>query len=81
MKTTLLQIFWKKEKIHWKRMKQAFSKFNGWIFKLTFGIVVILVLIAVHYVMTFMHIFYEFGLFIFARDMFKSNLQKLALKV
>jgi hypothetical protein len=81
MKTTLLQIFWKKEKIHWKRIGQAFNKFNGWLFKLTFGVIVVLLLILTHYVMTFMHLLYEFGLFIFARDMFKSNLQKLALKV
>jgi hypothetical protein len=81
METTLLQIFWKKEKIHWKHMRQAFNKFNGWAFKLTFGIVVILILIITHYAMTFTHVLYEFGLFIFARDMFRSNLQKLALKV
>jgi len=81
MKITLLQILWKKEKIHWKRIKQMFSKFNGWIFKLTFGVLVALLLIITHYAMTFMHLFYECGLFIFAHDMFKANLQKLALKV
>jgi hypothetical protein len=81
MKTTLLQIFLKKEKIHWKRIGQMFGKFNGWISKLTFGLVVAVLLIIGHYAMTFMHLFYEFGLFIFARDMFKANLQKLALKV
>ena len=81
MKTTLLQILWKKEKIHWKRIGQAFSKFNGWTNKLTFGVIVAISLILTHYVMTFMHLLYEFGLFIFARDMFRSNLQKLSLKV
>jgi hypothetical protein len=81
MKTTLLEILWKKEKIHWKRIKQAFSKFNGWTNKLTFGVIVAISLILTHYAMTFMHTLYEIFLFIFARDMFKSNLQKLALKV
>lgn len=81
MKTTLLQVFLKKEKIHWKRIGQMFGKFSNWIGKLTFGVIVAVLLIVVHYAMTFMHLFYEFGLFIFARDMFKANLQKLALKV
>lgn len=81
MKTTLLQIFIKKEKIHWSRIKQMFTKFNGWISKLTFGVIVAALLIVAHYAMTLMHLLYEIGLFIFARDMFKANLQKLALKV
>ena len=81
MKTTLLQIFLKKEKIHWKRIGQMFGKFSNWIGKLTFGVIVAILLIVVHYAMTFMHLFYELGLFIFARDMFRANLQKLALKV
>ncbi|MFA5207079.1 MAG: hypothetical protein WC428_00115 [Candidatus Paceibacterota bacterium] len=81
MKTTLLQIFLKKEKIHWNRIKQLFGKFNGWASKLTFGVIVASLLIIVHYAMTFMHLLYEVGLFIFARDMFRANLQKLALKV
>jgi len=81
MKTTLLQIFLKKEKIHWNRIKQMFGKFNGWVSKLTFGLIVAVLLIVVHYAMTLMHLLYEIGLFIFARDMFRANLQKLALKV
>ena len=81
MKTTLLSIFLKKEKIHWQRIGQMFGKYSNWIGKLTFGVIVAALLIVVHYAMTFMHLFYELGLFIFARDMFRANLQKLALKV
>jgi hypothetical protein len=81
MKTTLLQIFLKKEKIHWMRIGQMFGNYSNWFGKLTFGVIVAVLLIIVHYAMTFMHLLYESALFIFARDMFKANLQKLALKV
>ena len=58
-----------------------FGKFNNWMFKLTFGIFVAILLIITHYCMTFMSILWEVGLYVFARDMFKANLQKMALKV
>jgi hypothetical protein len=81
MKTTLLQILWKKEKIHWKRVKEMFGKFGGWVVKLTLGLLVIILVTIFHYMFAFMHTLFELFLFIFARNVFKSNLQKLALKV
>jgi hypothetical protein len=81
MKTTLLSILWKKEKIHWKRIVQIFSKINGWIFKLTFGVIVAILVTLFHYAFALMHTLYEMFLFVFARQAFKANLQKLALKV
>jgi hypothetical protein len=81
MKTTLLQILWKKEKIHWNRIKQLFGKFNGWAYKLTFGLLVAILVSLGHYAFALMHTLYECVLFIFARQAFKANLQKLAIRV
>lgn len=81
MKTTLLSILWKKEIIHWKRIGQLLKKFNGLAYKLTFGLIVALLVSIFHYCFAFMHTLYELFLFIFARQAFKANLQKLALKV
>jgi hypothetical protein len=78
---TLLQILLKKEKIHWTRIKQMFSKFDGWASKLTFGVIVAALLIIVHYAMTLMHTLYEIALFVFARDMFRANMQKMAVTI
>ena len=49
--------------------------------KLTFGLIVALLVTIFHYCFVFMHMLYEIFLFIFARELFKSNLQKMALKV
>jgi len=80
MKTTLLSILWKKEKIHWNRIGQMFKKFNGWISKLTFGVIVAILVTIGHYGFALMHALYEIVLFIFARDLFRANLQKMAIK-
>lgn len=81
MKTNLFIILWKKEKIHWKRIGQLLKKFNGLAYKLSFGLIVALLVSIFHYVFALMHTLYEVFLFIFARQAFKANLQKLALKV
>jgi len=81
MKTTLFEILWKKELIHWKRLRQMFSRFNGWITKLSFGAIIAVFIIIFHYLFAFMHTLYEIFLYIFFRKAFKANLQKLILKV
>ncbi len=81
MKTNLISILWKKEKIHWKRIGQMFKKFNGIASKLTFGLIVAILVSIGHYAFAIMHTLYEVFLYIFARKAFKANLQKLALKV
>jgi hypothetical protein len=81
MKTNLMEILWKKEKNHWKRMKSMFKRFNGWLMKLTFGLIVAIIITLCHWGFALMHTLWEFGLYLFARKLFKSNLQKLALKV
>jgi hypothetical protein len=81
MKTNLVQILWKKEKIHWNRLGQMFKKFNGWISKLTFGLIVAILIIIAHYAFALMHALYEIFLWVFFRKAFRANLQKLALKV
>jgi len=81
MKTTLFTILWKKELIHWRRMKQMFKKFNGWLSKLTFGLIVAILVTLGHYGFAIMHTLYEMFLFVVANKTFKSNLQRLALKI
>jgi hypothetical protein len=81
MKTNLAQILWKKEIIHWKRLGVMFKKFNGWISKLTFGVIVAILIIITHYGFALMHTLYEIVLWIFFRKTFRVNLQKLVLKV
>jgi len=81
MKTSLAKILWKKEKIHWNRTVEMFTKFNSWLSKLTFGIIVAILVIIAHYAFAIMHTLYEIFLWIFFRRAFKANLQQLALKV
>lgn len=80
-KVTLLHILWRKEKNHWKRIATMFEKFDGWLNKLTFGLIVAIFISLFHYIFALMHTLYEIFLFIFARKAFKANLLKLALKV
>jgi len=81
MKTNLLKILWKKEKIHWVRIAQMFRKFNGIVSKLTFGLIVALLVTLAHYCFALMHTLYEIFLFVVARQTFRANLQKMAVKV
>jgi hypothetical protein len=81
MKTTLFQILYKKELIHWKRIGEMFSKFPNWASKLTFGIIVAFFIIIFHYLFAIMHTLFELFLFIFIRDAFKANLQKLSVNL
>lgn len=81
MKTNLFIILWKKELIHWKRLSEMFTKFNNWISKLTFGIIVATLITLAHYAFAIMHTLYEMFLWVFFRKAFKRNLQQLALKV
>ena len=81
MKTNLVTILWKKEIIHWKRLGLMFRKFNGWVSKATFGLIVAILIIIAHYAFALMHTLYEIFLWVFFRKAFRANLQKLALKV
>lgn len=77
MKTTLINILYRKEIIHWKRVKEMFGKFPNWASKLTFGIIVTIFICIFHYLFAIMHTAYEIFLFIFARQLFKANMQKM----
>jgi hypothetical protein len=77
MKTNLFKILWKKEVLHWIRIMGMFKKFKGWLNKLTFGVIVAILVTLGHWCFALMHTFYELLLFIFARDVFKANMQKM----
>lgn len=81
MKTNLFTILWKKEKIHWNRIGKLLSRFHGWLNKATFGLITAILVTIFHYAFALMHTLYELFLFIFARQAFKANLQKLSLKI
>ena len=80
-KITLFKILVIKEKIHWKRTSDLFKKFNGWLNKLTFGLIAVIVGIIVHYAFVFMHTAFEVFLWVFFRETFKNNLKKISIKL
>ena len=81
MKTNLAKILWKKEKIHWNRTVGIFRKYNNWIGRLTFGLIIAILGTAFHYVVALMHTAFELFLWVFFRKAFKANLQKMAIRV
>lgn len=81
MKTNLIKILWKKEKIHWNRTMEVFTKFNNWFGKLTFGLIIAIIGTIGHYCFAIMHTLYEMLLWVFFRKAFKVNLQKLVLRI
>jgi len=77
---TYIQLVWKKEKIHWNRMKTLMTKeFKG--FAKVFGVIVVLILSLIHYAFAGWHSLYELVLFIFARKAFKLNLARLQMTI
>ena len=62
-------------------LNKMLSRFPRWLNKATFGIIVVVLVSIFHYLFALMHTVYELFLFIFARQLFKANLQKMALKV
>ena len=58
-----------------------FKKFNSVASKITFGLIIAILVTIGHYAFAIMHTLYELFLYVFARKAFKANLQKLALKV
>jgi len=81
MKTNLFEILWKKEIKHWKRLVELFRRINNWFIKLTYGILLGILLTAIHYAFVVMHTLYEMVLFVFAPKAFKANIQRMALTV
>lgn len=81
MKINLAQILWKKEKKHWNRTFNVFSKFNNWFAKIVLGLILTIIGTIVHYCFVIMHSLYEMLLWVFFRKAFKANLQKLALRI
>jgi hypothetical protein len=77
IKTSLIKELWRKEKVHWLRIVQMFERFNGWLNKCTFGMIVAFFVCLGHYAFVFMSAVSEFFIFIFARETFKENLQKM----
>ena len=72
---TYLGVVYKKEGIHWKRMKNMMKEFKG--AAKIIGLIGAIVLTIVHYAYLAMHTAYETALFIFNRPMFYANLVKL----
>lgn len=81
MKITLFNILWKKELIHWKRIKEMFTKFNSVLSKFTFGVLIAFLITIAHYCFAFMSALYEIFLWCVKREMFKVNIQRMAIQV
>jgi len=81
MKTNLFKILWAKEKVHWKRLGVMFNRFNSWVSKLTFGVIVAILICVAHYCFALMHTLYEMFLWVVARNAYRANIQRMALTV
>lgn len=81
MKTNLIKILWKKELVHWRRIGVMFKRFKSWSSKLTFGLIVVILITIFHYCFAVMHTLYEMFLWVVARKAFKINIQRMALTV
>jgi len=77
---TYVEVLWKKECIHRKRMKTMMTKEFKGSTKIA-GFFVALILTLVHYAYAGMHTLYETALFIFNRKAFRANLMKLEISV
>ena len=75
-KVSLLKVFWKKEKIHWNRLREMSKKFSK-LGKFTGYLIVSIIVTLFHYVFMFAHFTFEVILFLFARQQFRLNMQKL----
>ena len=77
---TLIEVLWKKEVVHWKRMRTMLAKdFKG--AAKVLGVIVALIISVVHYAFAGMHTLYEIFLFVFNRKAFRTNLMKLEISV
>jgi hypothetical protein len=81
MKTTFIEVMWKKEKNNWKRIKEMRRKFTSKAQKWTIGTIIAILLIIIDHVFMLTHTIWETLLFIFCRSRFKINLNRLALTV
>lgn len=77
---TYVQVLWKKEGVHWKRMWTMLSKEFKGVTKIA-GLLVAIILTIIHYAYAGMHTLYETALFIFNRKAFRANLMKLEISV
>jgi hypothetical protein len=77
---TYVEVLWKKEGVHWKRMRTMLTKdFKGG--GKILGLFVALIISIAHYAFAGMHTLYETALFFFNRKAFRANLMKLEISV
>lgn len=81
MKTTLIQILWKKEKRHWNRTFGSIKKVNSGVGKVFAGLVLLTIGNLTHYGFALMSTLWQTVLFLVARKRFKLNLQRQAIRL
>ena len=81
MKTTLIQILYLKEIIHWTRMKEMFSLMEGFLAMILIYPLLVILISFFHYAFALMHALFETFMFIFYNKQFKQNLINIKLKI
>jgi len=81
MKTTLIQILWKKEKRHWKRTLNSIKKVDNVVGKVFTTFILMLFGNLVHYGFVFMSTLWQSLLFVVARKRFRLNLQRQLIRL
>jgi len=74
MKTSLLKIVLKKEKIHWTRMIPLFKEMEGIGGKIIAYPILVFIISVCHYAFALMHTLFESFLFVFNKKQFKENM-------
>jgi hypothetical protein len=78
MKASLLKVVLCKEKLHWHRVVEIYGKFDNVFASVIAGTIVAILFTVGHYCHVIMHVLFETFLYIFYRNMYKSNLMKLS---
>jgi len=74
MKTNIFKVFFKKEKIHWKRMIKLFRELTG-IGERIISFPILVVLISIfHYAFALMHFLFESVMFFSNKEQYKHNI-------
>jgi len=77
METTLLNITFKKEIIHWNRMGELFKEMTGIGGVLIAYPILVAIVSICHYLFALMHTSFELFLFVINRKQFKENMRKI----
>ena len=77
---TLIELLFKKEIIHWLRMKVLFGEMEGIGAKLIAFPIIVSIITGFHYCFAGMHSLFEITMFFANRTQFRNNMKNLSVK-